>query len=245
MFRLCVLASGSSGNCIYFSADGHHWLIDAGISGKEINNRLNILGVGLENIEGVFVTHEHDDHISSLALLGKRHGVELFANLGTAEAIESSLDGKKLQWNIFPNGSRFNVKNIIEVEPFSVPHDAMDPVGFVIYKGTLKIAIVTDIGVATTLVKQRLRGCRIIVMESNHEPKLLNNSKRPWSLKQRISGRHGHFSNEQAAELIAEVADQNLKTIYLAHLSSECNKPQIAFESMRKTLCKLNLADVS
>ena len=243
MFRLCVLGSGSSGNCIYFGADGHHWLVDAGLSGREISSRLQSIDVPLEKIDGVFVTHEHDDHIRTVTYLNRKYGIQLYANSVTAEAVDNLLK-RKVIWNIFLNGNRFR-SDCIEIEPFSVPHDAMDPVGFIIYKGSLKIGIVTDIGVVTTLVRQRLKGCDLIVLESNHDHDLLNDSKRPWSLKQRISGRHGHFSNEQAAELVSDVADSRLKAIFLAHLSHECNKPDRAFKVMSDMLRKTTLQNVS
>jgi len=244
MLQLCVLGSGSSGNCIYLSTGKHRLLVDAGLSGKEIERRLKVIGVDPASIAAVCVTHEHEDHIGTLGLLKKRYGMRLYANSGTVEAIELAGKESGMDWNIFSTGYRFAMDDI-EVEPFSVPHDAMDPVGFVFRCGSISAGVATDIGTATGLVKQRLRGCSILVLESNHDTDMLHGSERPWSLKQRIAGRHGHFSNEQASGLVGEVADAKLQVVFLAHLSKECNDPKKAVKAMRSALDARGLTGVA
>jgi phosphoribosyl 1,2-cyclic phosphodiesterase len=243
--RLCVLASGSSGNCIYIGTPTRHVLVDAGLSGRETARRLAVLGLSLEQISAVCVTHEHDDHRASLPVLHRRSGVALYANSGTVQAIQAGLrDQTAIQWNVFATGSPFDVGDL-RFEPFSVPHDSYDPVGFVVGYGASRIGIVTDIGTPTALVRQRLRDCDVLVLESNHDEQLLKDADRPWSLKQRIMGRQGHLSNAQAAELISEVAGPRLKVVYLAHLSSDCNRPHLAERCMGAMLEKHGFSHVA
>lgn len=242
--KLSVLASGSSGNCIYVASDKTHILIDAGLSGKATRERLASIGVDVASIEAVCITHEHEDHKSALGVLVRRHGVKLFANSGTAEAICRKPELQALPWNIFTTGAAFDIGNL-HIEPFSVPHDSYDPVGFAISCNGSRVGIVTDIGIATTVVRERLRNCQTIVLESNHDETLLMESARPWSLKQRIAGRQGHLSNERAADLIVDVASPSLHTVLLAHLSSDCNSPDLALRTVRGALTRKELGHLS
>jgi phosphoribosyl 1,2-cyclic phosphodiesterase len=203
--KVCILASGSSGNSIYVESARARILIDAGLSGKEIGRRLETIGVNLAGIRAVCVTHEHDDHTAALGILHRRFGIPLYANAGTVQAIEQGDKLRDAKWTLFTTGSAFPIGDL-RLEPFSVPHDSYDPVGFVVSSGDDRAGIVTDMGMATGLVRERLKGCRILVIETNHDEKMLQDADRPWVLKQRIAGRQGHFSNRQAAELIAEVA---------------------------------------
>lgn len=232
---VCVLASGSSGNCTYVSADGVSLLIDAGISGKETERRLKEIGADPAALQAICISHEHSDHTAGLGVLYRRHGIPLFANSGTVSGIgrQKGLDG--LPWNIFTTGQPFRV-GTLEIEPFSVPHDAWDPVGFVIRSSSASIGVVTDMGTATNLIRERLKACDVLVLEANHDENMLHNAQRPWSLKQRISGRQGHLSNRQAAAIIEEVAGPRLQRIFLAHLSSDCNEPWLAEREIRDTV---------
>ncbi|MCE9612680.1 MAG: MBL fold metallo-hydrolase [Lentisphaerae bacterium] len=232
---LCVLASGSAANCIYVASPTTRVLIDAGLSGRETERRLEALGLPLSGIAAVCVTHEHDDHRAALRVLQQRHGLRLYANAGTIEAIERHDAFRGLEWQVFATGVPFTIGDL-RVEPFPVPHDSYDPVGFVVSDAMTRVAVVTDIGMATSLVRERLKGCQTVVIESNHDEEMLRNSKRPWSLKQRILGRQGHLSNAQACELVAEVAGPQLRTVFLAHLSDDCNRPEMALGSMRRAL---------
>lgn len=235
--KVCVLGSGSSGNCTLVSSSGTTILVDAGLSGRETARRMESVGVGIDAIGAVCLTHEHDDHCTALSVLSRRNGVALYGNSGTVDAIEKGGKGPGLKWNVFTTGSPFTVGSL-NLEPFSVPHDAFDPVGFVIGDGRARLGIATDVGMATGLIRERLRGCHVIVIESNHDEELLRDADRPWSLKQRILGRQGHLSNRQAGELLAEVAGPDLKAVFLSHLSSQCNKPGLAVKTVSDILAK-------
>jgi len=241
--RFCVLGSGSSGNCTLVASEKAALLIDAGLSGREICGRLGAVGFRLEDVAAVCLTHEHDDHVAGLNVLHRRHKIPLYANTATVDAM--SLRGKcdGLQWAVFTTGSAFQIADIT-IEPFTVPHDSYDPVGFVLGNGEDRLAVLTDIGMPTSLVREKLRRCSAMVVESNHDEKLLRDSDRPWQLKQRIAGRQGHLSNAQAGKLVAEAAGARLKTVVLAHLSCECNTPDLAIAEMRRALAGIGRTDV-
>lgn len=241
--KICVLASGSSGNSIYVASRDTHVLVDAGTSGKEIGRRLSAIGVESSLISAVCLTHEHDDHISAISVLQRKLNVRLYANSGTIDGIEAAGKTVGLKWNVFSTGQSFTVGDLV-FEPFSVPHDSYDPVGFVVICGDSRAGIVTDIGMHTVLVRERLRNCGVLVIEANHDEGLLKESERPWSLKQRIAGIQGHLSNRQAAELLAEIASPALKMVFLAHLSSECNKPEVALKTIGDALREKGYPDV-
>jgi phosphoribosyl 1,2-cyclic phosphodiesterase len=233
--KLCVLASGSAANCIYVASEQTSILIDAGLSGAETARRLSGIGVDPDAIHAICVTHEHNDHCSALSALHRRHHAALYANSGTIEAIERDDKRRGLPWQVFTTGSPFHIRDLC-VAPFSVPHDSYDPVGFVVSAGSAQLGIVTDMGTATALIRERLKPCCAIVVECNHDPALLRNSKRPWALKQRIAGRQGHLANDQTGELIASIAGPRLRTVLLAHLSTECNRPELAMRAVQDVL---------
>ncbi len=242
--KICVLASGSSGNCTYISSENTAILIDAGLSCRETLRRLLSLGVRDDNIKGICVTHEHDDHVSSLGVLHRKLGAALYANSGTKDGtlINGKLAG--LPWNIFLTGEAFSIGDL-KIEPFSVPHDTYDPVGFVVSAGKSRAGIVTDMGMPTELIRTKLKNCQVVILESNHDGPLLNDSSRPWVLKQRIKGWQGHLSNEQACQMLSDIAGPDLRTVFLAHLSSECNKPDLALKLAKEVLVKCGYHEVS
>lgn len=240
---ICVLASGSAGNSIYLATDSTQLLVDAGLSGRETTARLSSLGTTKKSLKGICLTHEHSDHITGLKPLQNLHHAPIFANAGTAEAVRADPNLRRLEWQIFENGSPFHIGNI-RVEAFSVPHDAADPVGYVFEAGGIRVAVALDFGLPTTLIKRRLRECRALVLESNHDTGMLGESDRPWSLKQRILGRQGHLSNQTAAELLAEVAGPSLTDVFLGHLSQECNRPDIALAAANDSLKNAGFSQV-
>lgn len=233
--QLCILGSGSSGNATVVWSGQTAVLIDAGLSAREIGRRLEPLGLTPSSVRAVCVSHEHSDHTAGLRVLHQRHGVALYANGGTAEALRQDEELRDLPWKIFSTGQSFVVGDLT-LHPFSVPHDAYEPVGFTVTCGAARAAVVTDLGLPTTLVRQCLRDCHVVVLESNHDERLLQESPRPWSLKQRIMGRQGHLSNTRAAALLAEIATPALQQVYLAHLSDECNRADLAVAEARRQL---------
>jgi phosphoribosyl 1,2-cyclic phosphodiesterase len=170
----------------------------------------------------------------------QRHGADVYANAGTIEALERVPKLQGVAWQVFTTGQSFVVGDLT-LEPFSVPHDSFDPVGYVVSNGTARIGVVTDMGMATGLIRERLKGCQALVIEANHDVEMLRNSDRPWSLKQRILGRQGHLSNDQAGELVAEVGCDRLECVVLAHLSEDCNHPEVAVSTVRKALDQAGL----
>jgi len=242
--KACILVSGSSGNCIYVASEQTAILADAGLSCRETVKRLESIGDAAEGIKAICITHEHDDHVSSLGPMHRLTGAELYANSGTIEGVCRNDKLKNLPWKVFRTGEAFAIGDL-KIEPFSVPHDAYDPVGFVISSGQSRIGLVTDMGMPTELIRIKLKNCQVVIIESNHDESLLKDSSRPWALKQRIAGWHGHLSNKQACQLLADIAGPELKTVFLAHLSPECNKPELAVKLARETLVKCGFPDVA
>ncbi len=235
MLSFCVLASSSSGNCIHVRSPSTSILIDAGISARETVRRLEQCGARIGDVRAVCLSHEHSDHTAGIAILHRRYGLPLFANAGTIEGAARDPRLAGLAWQVFTTGAPFMVGDL-RIEPFSVPHDAYDPVGFVIEHGGARLGIATDLGSPTTLIRERLRTCHALVLEANHDEQMLQQSPRPWSLKQRILGRQGHLSNRLAAELLADIAGPALRHVVLAHLSQECNDPAVALREVRDML---------
>ncbi len=241
--KFCVLASGSSGNSLYIESGATRVLIDAGVSRKIIQSRLSEIGVELDRINALCVTHDHADHTAGIPVISSRHHLPLYATEGTCTAVEVTT-GKHFAWNVFQAGCAFEIGELT-FEAFSVPHDAGDPVGFVVSAGRCKLGIATDMGEVPEVVAHHLRGCNALVIEFNHDVELLLNSDRSWHLKQRILGRKGHLSNEQACELLKRVASEQLRTLFLAHLSEECNTPVIAMQCAELTLASCGLSGLT
>ena len=183
--RICILGSGSSGNCTYIASDTTALLIDAGLSAREIARRLEATGLPLDRVAAICVSHEHSDHTAGIRVLHQRHGVALYANNGTLQGLGGDEELRGLPWKIFTTGAGFAVGDLA-VEPFSVPHDAYEPVGFVVACGDVRVGVVTDIGIPTTLVRERLRACRAIVLEANHDERMLMEARRPWSNRSKV-----------------------------------------------------------
>lgn len=225
--QFTILASGSSGNCAYLECGETRVLIDAGLSALQIRKRLASIGRTPESLSAVLVTHEHGDHICGLGVLCEKLGIPIYANRLTADAAGRSLE-RKLAWRIFETGAAFEIGSV-GVQSFSVPHDAMDPVGFALTAAGRRIGFLTDLGHVTQLILQRVRHSEVLVLEANHDLHLLQeDTRRPWSTKQRILSRHGHLSNHAAADVAAELAPHGLSTVYLGHLSRDCNRPELA-----------------
>jgi phosphoribosyl 1,2-cyclic phosphodiesterase len=240
---LTILGSGSAGNCAYVETEHARLLIDAGFSLRQIRKRLATIGRAPENLTAILVTHEHSDHVQGLVQLGEKLRIPVYCNRPTQEAIEYQLK-TKLDCRLFSTGATFELEDLA-VETFSIPHDAQDPVGFLLKTDQGNIGFLTDLGHATKLALERVRHANVLVLESNHDVKLLQDCPhRPWSLKQRILSRHGHLSNEAAAEAAEQIMSAELQHLYLGHLSHECNRPQLAFDVMNQRLQKIGASHV-
>lgn len=240
MIGFCPLASGSKGNALYFGTKKTKLLIDAGLSYRQITLRLAEIGVGIEEIDAVLVTHEHTDHIRALPMLSTKHDMPVFTNSETAKGIVDILNFVP-KFKIFSTGESFEFGGL-RIHPFSVQHDTLDPVAFTIKWDAFKLGICTDLGFVSTLVKASLKECDCLYIEANHQPSMVHACARPARYKQRVLGRQGHLSNEACAELLAEVAHPNLQHVYLAHLSSECNAEELALEMAQSSLNALGLS---
>ena len=228
MKGFCPLASGSKGNCIYLGTDNTKILIDAGPSAKSIIAKLAQINVDIADIDAILVTHEHSDHIQGLKVLAFKYGIPIFANTETAKGIVDYLHDCP-KFKIFSTGETFEFGDL-EIHPFSIQHDTLDPVAFTIRNGSLKMGFCTDLGFVTSLVTNHLQECDYLYVEANHQPSMVHACARPMVYKQRVLSRSGHLSNEACANLLGNVAHQGLKHVHLAHLSSECNTPEVAMQ---------------
>ncbi|PCI91445.1 Zn-dependent hydrolase [Candidatus Aerophobetes bacterium] len=230
----CPLASGSKGNSILFATPTTKILIDAGISFKQITERLQTLNISIHDIDAVVITHEHADHIRGLDVLSKKTNIPILANTETAKAILESVRVKP-NFKIFSTGETFTYGDV-DLHPFSIQHDTVDPVAFTLCYENLKFGVCADLGFVSSLVKMHLKDCDYLYIESNHEPSMVHACSRPYVYKQRVLGRQGHLSNQNCAELLKEISHTGLKHVYLAHLSDECNNPEVALKSSKTSL---------
>lgn len=239
--KICILASGSSGNSIHISSDKTSILIDAGLSGRQMKARLGAIGRTLGEVDAVIISHEHTDHVRGLGFIERKTSIPIYLNSATSKAVADR--GTALsRARIFTTNAPFAVEDITVI-PFSVMHDAADPVGFAVSLDNVKIALATDLGYATHLVKEMMRDASAIVIETNHDPVLLQDHPRPWALKQRIKSKQGHLSNESAARLIEEVASEKLQAVFLAHISRDCNRPELGLDSICRSLARRGLEE--
>lgn len=237
--KFTILASGSAGNCAYLETPKARILIDAGISGLQIRKRLESVGASLGRIDAILITHDHDDHVAGLNGALAKFDIPVYCNRLTKEVIDSKLKDKRVDGRIFTTGHSFDIGDI-HVTTFPVPHDAQDTVGFFLQTPGGNLGFLTDLGHATKLALERVRAANVLVMESNHDVKMLmEDPRRPWQLKQRILSRHGHLSNESAADAVEQIASADLRHLFLGHLSRDCNRPEIALEVMRRRIEKI------
>lgn len=236
MKGFCPLASGSKGNCIYVGTSQTKILIDAGLSGKATKERLAQINVDISEIDAILITHDHSDHILGLKVLAYKLGIPVLANSETAKGIVNTFQDCP-KFKIFSTGETFEFGDL-EIHPFSIQHDTLDPVAFTIKTNDLKLGFCADLGFASTLVQNQLRNCDYLYLEANHEPSMVHSCARPMVYKQRVLSRTGHLSNEACGQLLCEVAHDNLKHVHLAHLSSECNSPEKALDVIRECLAK-------
>lgn len=228
--RFCILGSGSAGNCALLQTESTRVLVDAGFSARKLTQLLKAVGESLERIDAIFLTHEHGDHAAAVDGLSRFPHIQVFANAATARAVQHGLEHRPA-WQIFQTGAKFRFRDL-EVHAFSVPHDAQEPVGFRFTHGFAddlfspqrSLTWLTDLGHAPDHVREHAHLSDVVVVESNHCSDLLKaDTKRPWSVKQRISGRHGHLSNQSARELLQSAVSPRWQHVFLTHLSRDCN----------------------
>ena len=236
MFYLTILGSGSAGNCALVETPKTRLLIDGGLSCLQIRQRLAACGVNPLEIDGILLTHEHGDHAGGLDVWCRQFHTPIYCNGLTAEALRRQSPECAKDWRVFMTGSDFEIGDVT-VQTFSVPHDAMDPVGFVLHHDRTALGFLTDLGFATKLACERVKQAHTLVIEANHDEHLLQiDEKRPWATKQRIMSRHGHLSNAAAANVVAGMLDGNIKRTILGHLSRDCNSPELASDAVRKSV---------
>ncbi len=234
MYGFCPLASGSKGNCIYLGTKNKKVLIDAGLSAKAIQAKLSEIGVSINEIDAILVTHEHTDHIQGLRVLAYKTGIPVFANNETAKGIVNTFHDCP-KFKIFSTGETFEFGDL-EIHPFSISHDTLDPVAFTVRFDGMKLGFCTDLGFVTTLVQNQLKDCDYLYVESNHQVSMVHSSARPMVYKQRVLSKSGHLSNEACGKLLTQVAHSGLKHVHLAHLSSECNSHETALHVVNEAL---------
>jgi phosphoribosyl 1,2-cyclic phosphodiesterase len=234
-----MLASGSRGNSIYVSDGETSVLVDAGLSGIEIERRMKSRNLNIKNIDAIIVSHEHSDHIQGVGVLARRYNLPVYISPATHTTAESQL-GTIQQINNFSCGSEFNIKGLT-IRPFSISHDASDPAGFTLGSNGQKIGIATDLGIATAMVKEHLRNCCCLIIEANHDVPMLEEGPYPWPVKQRVKGRTGHLSNESSRELLMDVIHDQMTHVILAHLSETNNTPEKALQVVTERLGNTHL----
>ncbi len=233
--RLCSIASGSSGNCIYAGSDSTHILVDVGISGKRTEVGLKELDLSMRDIDGIFITHEHSDHIAGLGVLSRKYEIPIYATRGTIDAIKKSSSVGKIPEELFwpiRADEKIVIKDLV-CNPMRISHDAAEPVAYRISHGKKKVAIVTDLGNYNDYTVESLKGMDALLLEANHDVKMLQVGPYPYYLKQRILGDRGHLSNERAGQLLCQLLHDRLQAVVLGHLSKENNLPELAYEAVR------------
>jgi len=231
---VCVLASGSRGNATYLSDGQTAILIDAGLSGIEIQRRMAAKDLDPNGLDAILVSHEHSDHIQGVGVISRRFGLPVYISEATRQVAQNAL-GKLHEVHPFACGNSFSIGSLA-VHPFSTSHDAEDPAGFTISDRRIKVGLATDLGIVTGVVENHLQACDILVLEANHDARMLIDGPYPWPLKQRIRSRSGHLSNDDTASLLETLLHDRLAHVILAHLSEENNTPDIALQTVKAVL---------
>lgn len=245
--EVCILGSGSRGNCVYVEHRGAAIIIDQGFSHREIVSRLQSRDLDVSRIKGILVSHEHTDHMAGVGVTARKLGVPVFATRGTFAGKKDIFSGNEQR--VFIEGGTPLVIGAMEILPFTISHDANEPVQYSIHAGKKKLSVATDLGFVSTLVEQSLQDSDLVIIESNHDVEMLKRGPYTWELKQRILSRTGHLSNRNAAELLFNLCRRGLKKAVLAHLSEENNRAELAekevrdlFENFDRRLCSLLIA---
>lgn len=233
--RLCSIASGSSGNCIYIGNKDTHLLVDTGISKKKIEDGLKEIGIEGDDLDGILITHEHLDHIQGLGVFCRRYHVPIYATKGTIQGILQCKTIGAISKELFHEveSDQSYTFGSMNVQPFTISHDANEPTGFRIEDDEKQVAVATDLGEYDDYIIQKLQQLDAIVLEANHDVHMLEVGSYPYYLKQRVLGCKGHLSNELCGRLLCQILHPNLKHIVLGHLSKENNFPELAYETVK------------
>ena len=240
MTKFCTLFSGSSGNAVYLSTDEGAILVDCGMSGRQTIEAMAAADLDPAGLRAIFITHEHSDHVKGAGILSRKLEIPIYATEGTWAGMESCVGCVPDHHRIVINAGESFFLDELEVVPFSIPHDANDPVGYRIYTPKASVAVATDLGYFADSVFDAVTGAEVVLLESNHDPKMLEqNPHYPMHLKRRILGKKGHLSNQSSAEAAVKLAESGTRHLLLGHLSSENNTPDLAY---RTTLAALERA---
>ena len=241
--QFSILASGSSGNACYVETADSKILIDAGLSGREIIRRLELINVRPESLNAIIITHEHKDHIKGVGPLARQLDIPVYGNMPTLKKGMKTIGNIAMPVPIH-TGQTIAIKDLF-IETFTKCHDAVDPMGLIISSDGVRLGMVTDIGRSTKLIENRLKGCQALIVEFNHDQKMLDKGPYPLELKRRVKGPDGHLSNQQAGELLKAVSHENLSLVVLAHLSEINNLEEKAFNEARMVLAECGLNHTS
>lgn len=233
--RICSIASGSSGNCIYVGSQATHLLVDVGISGKRTESGLQGIGITAKDLDGILITHEHADHINGLGVIARKYEIPIYATGGTIQAMKECRSLGAVEDSLFheiKEDEKLVIKDLT-VNPMGISHDAAQPVAYRIAYGNTKVGICTDLGIYNDYTVECLKGMDALLIEANHDVNMLQVGPYPYYLKQRILGDKGHLSNENSGRLLSRILHDKLQTIILGHLSHENNLPELAYEAVR------------
>lgn len=233
--RCSVLASGSSGNAVYVEAGDTRILIDAGIGWRQLESALQGICIQGAQIDAILITHEHSDHIKGLRTAVKKWRLPVYTSEGTWSKLSHLWTPDEVTPRIIHADRPFSLGELV-IEPFPLSHDAEEPLGFCVYSGVEKLVLATDLGYVSDKVREATKGAHSYILETNHDVEMLRVGPYPWHLKRRILGDRGHLSNDSAAEYLLDVLDDNTSTVYLAHLSKENNRPELARETLKKAI---------
>lgn len=236
MLKYCSIGSGSSGNCHVITYKDTGILIDAGLTGKAITTGIKQADFDIDKIRGIFITHEHSDHIKGAGIMSRKLNIPIYANLRTWCGMKDKIGNVKGEnMVVFENDKTYSLGDI-KIRPFSIPHDSEDAVGYNIYSDNQKMSIATDIGYITENIRRNLKGSKLVILESNYDPNMLMMGSYSYALKKRVMSEGGHLSNEEAASFCTELVEGGTESILLAHLSKENNFPELAYATSKNVL---------
>ncbi|WP_440897405.1 MBL fold metallo-hydrolase [Amphibacillus sp. Q70] len=235
-FQFSVLASGSTGNAFYIGTEKEKILVDAGLSGKQLDRLFNEVGLNPRELSRILVTHEHSDHIKGLGIIARKYDLPIYANEKTWQAMDNSIGKLSLEQKFTFEIEQVKTFGDIDVESFGVSHDAAEPMFYTFHHAGKKVALVTDLGYVSERIKKTVEDANALIFEANHDVSMLQMGRYPWNVKRRILGDYGHVSNDDCALALEDIIGDQTKRIYLAHLSKDNNMKELARMSVENHL---------